>query len=121
MCGAVVEKITSEREVVGSNSVGCVVREKCRNLQLWRSGCVAGQWGPPPIKSFLFPIFKISFLKNSLPLPCAQQRNSLPMPVCRVSFAVCNTRQTLLHKRFIGVGEMAFLGVDVAPVPAFRC
>jgi len=27
---------------------------------------------------------------------------------------------TLPHKRFLGAGEIAFLGADVAPAPAFR-
>ena len=67
LCGVVVEKVTREGEVVSSNLAGCVVCEKCYNLQFRWNRCVAGRWGPPRIKSFLFSIFKIGFLKTSLP------------------------------------------------------
>ena len=93
LCGVVVEKVTREGEVVSSNLAGCVVCEKCYNLQFRWNRCVAGRWGPPRIKSFLFSIFKIGFLKTSLPSPFKHSANSLPCargkgPLYRRLFAV---------------------------------
>ena len=31
------------------------------------------------------------------------------------------SKMALLHKRFVGVGEIAFLGADVAPALTFHC
>ena len=63
MCRAVIEKVTREGEVAGSNPAG-----------RWREW-VASLWGPLQIKSFLFPMFKISFLKK----------------ICRVLFSTWQT------------------------------
>ena len=47
----------------GSNPTDHIVHEKWRDLRLRWNGLVESS----SIKSFLFPIFKIRFLKNSLP------------------------------------------------------
>ena len=109
VCGVAVEKVRYEREVAGSKPTGRNVHKNSCDLRLWWNGQVADRWGLPRIKIFLFPIFKISFLKNSLPcvfwhsansftmcpINGTRQKTSLPTPICRVQFAVCNTWQRL--------------------------
>jgi len=57
----VVEEVTREGEVAGSNLAGRIVHKKFRDLWVSWSRRVAGQWGPSQIKSFLFHIFKNRF------------------------------------------------------------
>ena len=84
LCGAVVEKFTHEGSC-GFKSCRPCSAQKMPQLATWRSGCVAGWWGPLRIKYFLFPILKII---GKLFAVClingTRQRISLSTPVCHV-------------------------------------
>ena len=78
MCGVVVEKVRCEGEVAGSKPTRRNVHKNSCDLRLWWNGQVADRWGPPRIKFFLYSIFKINFLKISLPCVFWHSANSLP-------------------------------------------
>jgi len=52
----VVEKITRENEIAGSNRAGHVASEKCHDLGQERMG--NDRWGLPPLRKKLFAIFR---------------------------------------------------------------
>ena len=106
MCGVVVEKVRCKGEVAGSKPVDHVVHGNWLRVVTLVEWAVTDRWGPLRI-FFLFSIFKICFLKTFMPcvfltlgklfamcpINGTRQMSYLPTPICRVSFAVCNTRK----------------------------
>lgn len=75
-----VEKITHENEIAGSNPAGRVASEKCHDLGQERMG--NDRWGLPPLRKKLFAIFRDFIAVYMFPLSWVKAAHGKDFVVC---------------------------------------